>query len=51
LIENPLAQAILEGEFSPGDRVFALLDGSALQFSREAMRDRAPEVPTTQSLH
>ena len=51
LIENPLAQAILEGEFSPGDRVFAALDGSALQFSREAMLDRAPEVPSTQSLH
>ena len=51
LVENPLAQAILEGEFSPGDKVFAALDGSSLKFASEAMIDRGPEPPTTKSLH
>ena len=51
LVENPLAQAILEGEFSPGDKVFAALDGSTLKFASEAMIDRGPEPPTTKSLH
>jgi ATP-dependent Clp protease ATP-binding subunit ClpB len=51
LVENPLAQAILEGEFSPGDKVFAALDGSSLKFACEAMIDRGPEPPTTKSLH
>ena len=51
LVENPLAHAILEGEFSPGDKVFAALDGSSLKFASEAMIDRGPEPPTTKSLH
>lgn len=51
LVENPLAQAILEGQFNPGDRVYAALDGSSLKFAREAVRDRAPEAPATKSLH
>jgi ATP-dependent Clp protease ATP-binding subunit ClpB len=51
LVENPLAQAILEGKFNPGDRVYAALDGSSLKFAREAVRDRAPEAPATKSLH
>ena len=51
LVENPLAHAILEGEFSPGDKVFAALDGSSLKFDSEAMIDRGPEPPTTKSLH
>ena len=51
LVENPLAQAILEDQFSPGDRVFAALDGSSVKFAREAMVDRGPEPPTTKSLH
>ena len=51
LVENPLAQAILEGQFKPGDRVYAALDGSSLKFAREAVRDRAPEAPATKSLH
>jgi ATP-dependent Clp protease ATP-binding subunit ClpB len=51
LVENPLAHAILEGEFNPGDKVFAALDGSTLKFAREAMIDRGPEPPTTKSLH
>jgi hypothetical protein len=46
-----LAQAILEGKFNPGDRVYAALDGSSLKFAREAVRDRAPEAPATKSLH
>ena len=50
-MENPLAQAILEGDFSPGDKVFAALDGSSLKFASEAMIDRGPEPPTTKSLH
>lgn len=51
LVENPLAQAILEDQFSPGDRVFAALDGSSVKFAREALVDRGPEPPTTKSLH
>ena len=51
LVENPLAQAILEDQFNPGDRVFAALDGSSVKFAREAMVDRGPEPPTTKSLH
>ena len=51
LVENPLAQAILEGQFDPGDRVYAALDGSSLKFAREAVFDRAPEAPATKSLH
>ena len=51
LVENPLAQAILEGQFNPGDRVYAALDGSSLKFAREAVHDRAPEAPATKSLH
>ena len=51
LIENPLAQAILEGQFSPGDRVYAALDGASLKFASEALLDRAPEAPATKSLH
>ena len=51
LVENPLAHAILEGEFSPGDKVFAALDGSSLKFASEAIIDRGPEPPTTKSLH
>ena len=51
LVENPLAQAILEDQFSPGDRVFAALDGSSVKFAREAMVDRGPEPPSTKSLH
>ena len=51
LVENPLAHAILEGEFNPGDKVFAALDGSTLKFAREAMIDRGPEPPTTKSVH
>ena len=51
LVENPLAQAILEGQFNPGDRVYAALDGSSLKFAREAVLDRAPEAPATKSLH
>lgn len=51
LVENPLAQAILEDQFSPGDRVFAALDGSSVKFAREAIVDRGPEPPTTKSLH
>ena len=51
LVENPLAHAIIEGEFSPGDKVFAALDGSSLKFASEAMIDRGPEPPTTKSLH
>jgi ATP-dependent Clp protease ATP-binding subunit ClpB len=51
LVENPLAQAILEGQFNPGDRVYGALDGSSLKFAREAVRDRAPEAPATKSLH
>jgi ATP-dependent Clp protease ATP-binding subunit ClpB len=51
LVENPLAQAILEGHFDPGDRVYAALDGSSLKFAREAVFDRAPEAPATKSLH
>ena len=51
LVENPLAHAILEGEFSPGDKVFAALDGSSLKFDSEAMIDRGPEPPTTKNLH
>ena len=34
LVENPLAQAILEDQFNPGDRVFAALDGSSVKFAR-----------------
>jgi ATP-dependent Clp protease ATP-binding subunit ClpB len=51
LVENPLAQAILEDQFNPGDRVFAALDGSSVKFAREAMVDRGPEPPSTKSLH
>jgi len=51
LVENPLAQAILEDQFSPGDRVFAALAGSSVKFAREALVDRGPEPPTTKSLH
>ena len=51
LVENPLAQAILEDQFHPGDRVFAALDGSSIKFAREAMVDRGPEPPSTKSLH
>jgi ATP-dependent Clp protease ATP-binding subunit ClpB len=51
LVENPLAQAILEGQFDPGDRIYAALDGSSLKFAREAVFDRAPEAPATKSLH
>jgi ATP-dependent Clp protease ATP-binding subunit ClpB len=51
LLENPLAQAILEDQFNPGDRVFAALDGSSVKFAREAMVDRGPEPPSTKSLH
>ena len=51
LVENPLAQAILEDQFDPGDRVFAALDGSSVKFAREAMVDRGPEPPSTKSLH
>ena len=51
LVENPLAQAILEGQFSPGDRVYAALDGASLKFASEALLDRAPEAPVTKSLH
>jgi ATP-dependent Clp protease ATP-binding subunit ClpB len=51
LVENPLAQAILEDQFNPGDRVFAALDGSSIKFAREAMVDRGPEPPSTKSLH
>jgi len=51
LVENPLAQAILEGQFSPGDQVYAALDGSTLKFASEALLDRAPEAPATKSLH
>jgi len=51
LVENPLAQAILEDQFSPGDRVFAALDGSSVKFAREALVDRGPEPPATKSLH
>ena len=51
LVENPLAQAILEDQFNSGDRVFAALDGSSVKFAREAMVDRGPEPPSTKSLH
>ena len=51
LVENPLAQAILEGQFGPGDRVYAALDGSSLKFAREALIDRGPEPPATKSVH
>ena len=51
LVENPLAQAILEDQFNPGDRVFAALDGSSVKFAREALVDRGPEPPSTKSLH
>ncbi|MGI9300469.1 MAG: ATP-dependent chaperone ClpB [Luminiphilus sp.] len=51
LVENPLAQAVLEDQFHPGDRVFAALDGSSIKFAREAMVDRGPEPPSTKSLH
>ncbi len=51
LVENPLAQAILEGQFNPGDRVYAALDGSSLKFASEALLDRAPEAPATKSVH
>lgn len=51
LVENPLAQAILEGQFNPGDRVYAALDGSSLKFASEALLDRGPEAPVTKSVH
>jgi len=51
LVENPLAQAILEGQFNPGDRVYAALDGSSLKFASEALLDRGPEAPATKSVH
>ena len=51
LVDNPLAPAILEGEFNPGDKVFAALDGSALEFAREALIGSGPEPPTTESGH
>ncbi|MFV8572632.1 ATP-dependent chaperone ClpB [Marinobacter sp. SBS5] len=34
LIENPLAQKLLQGEFVPGDTVKATVEGSALAFSK-----------------
>ena len=33
-VENPLAQAILRGDFAPGDRIRATVDGDNLAFQR-----------------
>jgi ATP-dependent Clp protease ATP-binding subunit ClpB len=35
LVQNPLAMAVLEGRFKEGDRVRAVVRGSALEFERE----------------
>ncbi|HEY2849851.1 MAG TPA: hypothetical protein VGI97_08235, partial [Gemmatimonadaceae bacterium] len=35
LVQNPLAMAVLEGRFKDGDRVRAVVKGSALEFERE----------------
>ena len=35
-IENPLAERILRGEFSPGDRIVVGVSGSALEFRKQA---------------
>ncbi|ROU00658.1 ATP-dependent chaperone ClpB [Marinobacter sp. R17] len=36
LIENPLAQRLLKGDFAPGDTIVADIDGDQLGFSRKA---------------
>ncbi|MEQ5837755.1 ATP-dependent chaperone ClpB [Marinobacter sp. NFXS9] len=36
LIENPLAQRLLKGDFAPGDTIVADVDGDQLGFSRKA---------------
>jgi len=36
-IENPLAQQILRGEFSPGDRIIGKLKRSGLVFEKERL--------------
>jgi ATP-dependent Clp protease ATP-binding subunit ClpC len=36
LVEAPLAELILGGQFEPGDEVLVEVDGSALRFSRAA---------------
>ena len=39
LVENPLAQAILAGEFGPGDTINAELDESVINFTRAESTD------------
>src|SRR5215467_11864601 len=34
-VENPLAQAVLKGQFGPGDRIRVTVDGSQLAFRKE----------------
>ena len=40
-VENPLAQAILQGDFEPGDTVEAVLEGDTLAFRRKSQAQAA----------
>ena len=40
-VENPLAQAILQGDFEPGDTVEAVLEGDTLAFRQKAQAQAA----------
>ena len=49
LVENPISDKILEGDFSQGDRIVINADGDELSFSKESRKPEEPEEPEAMS--
>ena len=49
-LENPLAQAILRGDFGPGDRILVTVRDGALAFEKRAARRRTRSAATPDAM-